>query len=178
MDINKLIADKEATLVILKNDVAVIERQLSNLRLSLAAASEPTEFEKMLKQRTPNADTGRDLFISPSPSYIPPHTPKTNDGDVARDSERIRNPKGSVEKIALSVLTEQNQTLDEIEAAINKKALRPVSRAAVRTLMMYFKRDGKAVSSAPGVFCLAKKGEAPANSRSAEASSATESTGS
>lgn len=178
MDINKLIADKEGTLVILKNDVAVIERQLSNLRASLAAASEPTEFEKMLNHRAPTAVTGRDLFISPTPSYNPLAFPETNSGDVVRGSERIRNPKGSVEKIALFVLTEQNQTLDEIEAAINKKALKPVSRAAVRTLMMYFKRDGKAVSTAPGVFRLAEKGEAPANSRSAEASSTTEFSGS
>lgn len=174
MDINKLIADKEATLAILKNDVAVIERQLSNLRASLAAASEPTEFEKMLKQRSATALTGLEIFGSPAPDNQP-MTPAQKAPDLVWGGARIRNPKGSVEKIALSVLTEHDQTLDEIEAAINRKALKPVSRAAVRTLMMYFKRDGKAVSNRPGVFRLAEKGEVPTDSRSVGTSSASES---
>ena len=174
MDINKLIADKEATLIILKNDVAVIERQLSNLRASLVAASEPTEFEKMLKHRSATALTGADIFGAPTPSHLSPTSPALRSIDLVLDSARIRNPKGSVEKIALSVLTEQNQTLDEIEAAINIRALKPVSRPAVRTLMMYFKRDGKVISSAQGVFRLAQKGEASTDRESVEASSASE----
>jgi len=98
--------------------------------------------------------------------------------NLINGAARMRNPKGSVKTIALSILNFQDKSLDEIETEINKQAPKPVSRAAVRTLMMYFKRDGKVISSGQGVFRLAQKGEALADSRSAKASNATESHGS
>lgn len=171
IDINKLIADKEADLASLKKGVAEIEAQLSNLRASLAAASEPTEFEKMLNRKFATAATGVDLFASPAHADIKPE-------NLMRGTVRMRNPKGSVKTIALSVLNFQDKTLDDIETEINQQASKPVSRAAVRTLMMYFKRDGKVISSEQGVFRLAQKGEAPTDSRSVEASNATEFNGS
>lgn len=174
ININQLIVDKEATLVILKNDVAVIERQLMNLKASLAAASEPTEFEKMLISKAATVATGFDLFASSSQNRGVVGHPDLNSANLINGAARMRNPKGSVKTIALSVLNFQDKTLDEIEIEINKQAPKPVSRAAVRTLMMYFKRDGKVISSGQGVFRLAQKGEASADSRSAKASSASE----
>ncbi|WP_372826852.1 hypothetical protein [Polaromonas sp.] len=184
MDIDQLITDKQDTLAKLKRAASDIEAQLVTLRAA-AAAAKPTEFELMLKK--PTVSTGSEIFqptqANPilDPVKIVPagnEKPRVDLFAGVKNTERVRNPKGSVDKIARLALTQEKQTLDALEVTINSRAEKPVSRAAVRTLMMNLKKDGYAVSDAPGVFRLAEKGEAATDSRSVTASSATESSGS
>ena len=150
-----------------------------------AAAAKPTEFELMLKK--PASSTGSEILQPTQPSpfldsvkIVPAGSdrPKVDFFAGVKNPERVRNPKGSVDKIARLALTQENQTLDALEVTINSRAEKPVSRAAVRTLMMNLKKDGYAVSDGPGVFRQAVKGEAATDSRSVTASSANESNGS
>ena len=182
MEINKLIAEKETALAILKRETATIERQLEVLRAA-DAASQPTEFELMLNDKRPTATMGSNVFeqhVNPflTPVKITPIGLDTGHVDllpVKQKTERQRNPKGRLEKVGRSMLTNENHTLDGLLSAINSVMDKPVSRAAVRTLMMNLRKDGYAVSDRPGVFRQAVKGEAATNSRSVTASSATES---
>ncbi len=177
MDITKLITEKEVTLALLKREMTTIERQLSTLRAA-AAASEPTEFELMLISKKPTEFTGNNVFSEPIKTFEPPVKIIPQGGaprsfhlsENGKVTVRVRNPKGLLKKIARMVLTQENQTFDALEKAINTHAEKPVSRAAVRTLMMNLKIDGYAVSDAPGVFRLAEKGEAATDSRSVTAS--------
>lgn len=159
MDINQILLDKENALAFAKTEVALLEKQIDNLRASLAMMSEQTEFEKMLHEKA-----GK-VVVTPTASYAPllsAEIPSTGSGTGVAENQRQRNAKGSVKAIALDVLTAINQTLDQIENNINAKAYKPVSRASIRTLLMYLKQDGLVISDQPGVFRLASKGENPA----------------
>lgn len=70
--------------------------------------------------------------------------------------------------------TESDTTLDEIEATVKAQVNSPVTRASLRTQMMNLKNDGFVSSAAHGMFRLTPKGEASKDSRSDEASSASE----
>lgn len=88
---------------------------------------------------------------------------------------RVRNKKGSVRSTILSALnTKTDTSLDEIDTALRAQVNSPVTRASLRTQMMNLKNDGFVSSAAPGLFRLTQKGEASADSRSDEASSASE----
>lgn len=167
MDINQLLKAKEATLAMVKKEAAILEGQIANLRI--VASIKPTQYEKMVLEKPEMhvsvEDASGEEFIQPKPDGV----------STTSNTERVRNPKGSIKAIALEVLATSDQSIDKIEAGINEKAFKPVSRASIRTLLMYLKQDGVVVSEKQGVFRLAEKSENPAVTGS---SGATESDGS
>jgi hypothetical protein len=177
IDYNQILIDKEAALSFAKEQVALLEKQVMNLRASLEAASVKSEFELLLTRKSATSQTGTQMFAQQSPLL---GSAAGVSKALKPASSRQRNPKGSIRALALDFLADgdNSKTLDEIDDSINRHAMKPVSRNSIRTLMMNLKREGVVNSSADGVFRIAAKGEAPADSRSAEASSATESNGS
>jgi hypothetical protein len=179
-DYNQILKDKEAALAFAKEQVAILEAQVKNLRASLEAASVKSEFELLLIHKRPTSESGAQIFTPRVALLSDAEVAPVNLGISKSGDDRQRNPKGSIRALALAVLLDggTDKTLDEIDRSINLHAIKPVSRNSIRTLMMNLKREGLVMSPTDGVFRFVVKGEAPANSRSAEASSATESSGS
>lgn len=138
MDINKLLVDKEAALAHARQQVALLEKQVTSLRETLGMLS-PTEYEKFLSNKIEAVVTDVDSAIETA------HSGKTL---------RRRNKKGSVQKILLEIITNENQTLDQIGAQVNAKTSKPVSPSVLRTHLWIMKSEGRVTSDKPGQYRL------------------------
>ena len=172
MDISRTLHSKRVALDRARAEVRSLEEQVAYWENAETMSKKVSVFEQMAEQEViQKLPLVNEAKPTDSIATAPPFTVK---GVDVFATSRVRNKKGSVRSTILSALNhETNTTLDEIEAALVARVNSPVTRASLRTQMMNLKNDGYVVSDAPGVFRLAKKGEAATDSQSVTASSAT-----
>lgn len=164
MDINDLISQKRAMLVMALNKVQELERQIS--ALEGAATADDLDLLLASKVQAP-------LVSADVPASAPAPAPIDNTMNLAAPMATVsmsfeptlkgRNPKGVTRKLLLDLLADgQTRDLDFLEREINIRLPNNLNRATLRTALMNMRQDNEIVSPKAGHFCLAAKGESPA----------------
>ena len=162
MDINDLISQKRAMLVMALNKVQELERQIS--ALEGAATADDLDLLLASKVQAPLVNAH---------AHVPAPAPIENTMNVVVPMATVtmsveptlkgRNPKGATRKLLLDLLADgQTRDLDFLEQQINARLPNSLNRATLRTALMNMRQDNEIVSPKAGHFCLAAKGESPA----------------